>query len=506
MSYWPSRLALVALVSIALAACITGTIYDADNDESIATTAASGAGAKSDVGSGGGTVTPGCESGDTCPGLDTACHFRTCQDGVCGFDNAAAATPCETGVCDGNGECVECLGNADCDPEICQAGLCVPATCDDGIMSGDESDIDCGGSCAPCDNGLDCQAPTDCMSGHCDAGTCSPCGGDNDCAPGQWCDGGVCVAEKLDGDVCSSANECASGNCPVQDGVCCQAACSGGCVSCATAKTGQANGICGAVSGGTDPDGECTAQGAATCQANGTGCNGSAQNPGCNLYPSGTTCTNPSCTSGQQTTAGTCNGTGTCNTGNSTSCSPYVCGSSTCLTSCTSNSQCATGYSCNAGSCVVSQQCLGAGPTTTALDTEEQAFLVLINQHRANNGQGPLANCTSLSRAAQGHSEDMRDQNYFSHTGLNGSSPWDRACWACYTHACPLSTAMAENIAAGNSGAQGTFNQWLNSPGHNANMLNGSFTRIGIGRATGGGTYGSYWTTVFGGATESSCN
>ena len=40
--------------------------------------------------------------------------------------------------------------------------------------------------------------------------------------------------------------------------------------------------------------------------------------------------------------------------------------------------------------------------------------------------------CTSLNRAAQGHSEDMRDNNYFSHTGLNNSSPWDRACDACY--------------------------------------------------------------------------
>jgi uncharacterized protein YkwD len=64
---------------------------------------------------------------------------------------------------------------------------------------------------------------------------------------------------------------------------------------------------------------------------------------------------------------------------------------------------------------------------------------------------------------------------------------------------------MAENIAAGNSTAQATFNQWLNSPGHNANMLGSSFTVIGIGRATGGGQYGVYWTNVFGGASEASC-
>jgi uncharacterized protein YkwD len=139
------------------------------------------------------------------------------------------------------------------------------------------------------------------------------------------------------------------------------------------------------------------------------------------------------------------------------------------------------------------------------LDAEEQAFLVLINKYRQQNGLGTLTACTSLSRAAQGHSEDMRDQNYFSHTALDGASPWARACEACYGLGCGPKTAMAENIAAGNSGAQATFDQWKNSPGHNTNMLGASFKVIGIGRATGGGKYGVYWTNVFGGASEASC-
>ena len=37
-------------------------------------------------------------------------------------------------------------------------------------------------------------------------------------------------------------------------------------------------------------------------------------------------------------------------------------------------------------------------------------------------------------------------------------------------------------------------------------MLGSDFTVIGIGRATGGGQYGVYWTNVFGGASEASCN
>jgi uncharacterized protein YkwD len=148
----------------------------------------------------------------------------------------------------------------------------------------------------------------------------------------------------------------------------------------------------------------------------------------------------------------------------------------------------------------------GSGPQTTGLDTEEMAFVVLINQHRASNGLGPLKTCVTLNRSAQGHSEDMRDKNYFSHTGLDGSSMVTRSCDACYSFACPLGTAMGENIAAGNSGASGTFTQWKNSSGHNMNMLSPNYTVMGIGRATGGGTYGVYWTNVFGGKDDGTCN
>lgn len=169
---------------------------------------------------------------------------------------------------------------------------------------------------------------------------------------------------------------------------------------------------------------------------------------------------------------------------------------------------CGEGEDCASCSddCGACPACDGAGPSTTTLDAEEQAFLRILNQYRADNGLGPLSACTSMNRAAQGHSEDMRDQNYFSHTSLDGRSPWARACNACYELGCGPRTAMAENIAAGNSGAQATFEQWKNSPGHNTNMLGSSFKVIGIGRATGGGRYGTYWTTVFGGSTEASCN
>jgi len=65
---------------------------------------------------------------------------------------------------------------------------------------------------------------------------------------------------------------------------------------------------------------------------------------------------------------------------------------------------------------------------------------------------------------------------------------------------------MGENIAAGNSTASATFTQWKNSSGHNANMLGANYTVMGIGRATGGGQYGVYWTNVFGGQDDGTCN
>ena len=45
--------------------------------------------------------------------------------------------------------------------------------CSDGIMSGSETDVDCGGSCAPCPEGKLCDSNSDCMSGDCETGVCS---------------------------------------------------------------------------------------------------------------------------------------------------------------------------------------------------------------------------------------------------------------------------------------------------------------------------------------------
>ncbi len=131
-----------------------------------------------------------------------------------------------------------------------------------------------------------------------------------------------------------------------------------------------------------------------------------------------------------------------------------------------------------------------------AIDGEEQAFLGLINSHRAQNGLGALSLNTELSNAGDWMSTDMATVNYFSHTDSLGRDPFQRMADFGYTY----NTWKGENLAAGTETAQAAFDIFKGSPGHNANMLNGNFTVIGIARVYGAGsTYGWYWSTEFGG-------
>jgi len=128
-------------------------------------------------------------------------------------------------------------------------------------------------------------------------------------------------------------------------------------------------------------------------------------------------------------------------------------------------------------------------------EPEECAFLTLINQYRINNGLSALTISKTLSAAAEDHSIDMGMNNYFSHT-LSDGTTWSQNI---ANHGYPTNTSRAENIAAGRESAAGVFDQWKNSPPHNANMLSSKYSAIGIGRAQiTGSTYTWYWTNTFG--------
>ena len=114
----------------------------------------------------------------------------------------------------------------------------------------------------------------------------------------------------------------------------------------------------------------------------------------------------------------------------------------------------------------------------------------------ASRCTGSTMDHAALNRAAQKHTENMIQFNFFSHTGQDGSSPSDRV------RAEGLNVGAGENIATGNSSAEVTFGQWWNSSGHRSNMENCNYTHVGIGYANkaninSNASYGDYWTNVF---------
>lgn len=140
-----------------------------------------------------------------------------------------------------------------------------------------------------------------------------------------------------------------------------------------------------------------------------------------------------------------------------------------------------------------------AGPNCNAsgsIDSEELAFLTLINQYRQQNGLGALALSSTLNRSAEWKSQHLGANAYFAHDDVPINRTWVQRLRDCgYTY----NAWLGENIAAGNSTAANTFEQWRTSPGHDANMLGSHYTAIGIGRVyVAGSPYVWYWTTDFG--------
>jgi len=124
----------------------------------------------------------------------------------------------------------------------------------------------------------------------------------------------------------------------------------------------------------------------------------------------------------------------------------------------------------------------------------EAELLRLTNGERRKAGLAPLRLSSQLTRAAQSHAVDMARNNYFSHTGLNGSSLGDRSKSTGYKF-----RLVGENLAAGKTTPEATIRQWMNSSGHRANILNGRFSEIGFGYANAPKSlYKNYWVQVFG--------
>merc|ERR1712226_658322 len=114
-------------------------------------------------------------------------------------------------------------------------------------------------------------------------------------------------------------------------------------------------------------------------------------------------------------------------------------------------------------------------------------MLTRVNKERADTGAPALCYNDKLIAAALTHSQDMADNNFFSHTGSDGSSAGDRATRAGYAW-----NGIAENIATGQTTVEQVMDAWMNSSGHKANILNPAYEHFGVARVN------NLWTQVFG--------
>jgi uncharacterized YkwD family protein len=131
-----------------------------------------------------------------------------------------------------------------------------------------------------------------------------------------------------------------------------------------------------------------------------------------------------------------------------------------------------------------------SAPSTNVGDYEHQV-LELVNKERAAAGLPGLVMNADLAAVAEKKAEDMRDNNYFSHTSPTYGSPFDMMKQFGISY-----KAAGENIAKGQKTPEEVMNGWMNSQGHRDNILNANFTEIGVGFVT-DSNGGTYWVQMF---------
>lgn len=130
-------------------------------------------------------------------------------------------------------------------------------------------------------------------------------------------------------------------------------------------------------------------------------------------------------------------------------------------------------------------------PDTNSLASYEQQVFELVNKERAARGLATYKYSSDLAYVARLKSQDMINNNYFSHTSPTYGSPFQMMEKFGLRF-----SAAGENIAYGQKTASEVMNAWMNSAGHKANILSSAYTTIGVGVAkAANGTL--YWTQEF---------
>ncbi|MCR1390034.1 CAP domain-containing protein [Clostridioides difficile] len=132
-----------------------------------------------------------------------------------------------------------------------------------------------------------------------------------------------------------------------------------------------------------------------------------------------------------------------------------------------------------------------SGSTSENFSAYQKEVVDLVNVERAKAGLNPLTLDSSISNVATKKSQDMIDNNYFSHNSPTYGSPFDML----KKFGVSYKTA-GENIAMGQKTPKEVVSAWMNSEGHRKNIMNPNFSKIGVGVAQKSG--GSiYWTQIF---------
>ena len=393
---------------------------------------------------------------EACDGLDNNCDGAT-DEAACEDEN-----PCTDDTCDAVKGCLHAHNKATCDDG---SACSVADQCDNGLCKGasqqcDDKNVCTTDSCQPtsgcihqpnalsCNDGNKCTGADACNKGAC-KGTALKCDDGNKCTVDS-CDGQKGCVHDGNKSPCSDGNGCTTDSCdPIK-----------GCVF--VAKSGSCN------------DGDACTVGD---NCSGNKCAGKLKlaKPACKV-----------CIDARRAPP------------NCDKCLPKFKGPK-CEQCADSNK---TGANCDKSVSIPNNDyCKEVINWTSSWTKLEDAIVVLVNSYRAKGATcggkkygkaGPLTMQSGLRCAARKHSKDMVVSKFFSHTNKKGESPFTRIKKTGYS----FSTA-GENIAAGNSSAAKTMQQWMKSPGHCANIMNPKYTQIGVGYYK-GGKWGHMWTQTFG--------
>jgi hypothetical protein len=116
------------------------------------------------------------------------------------------------------------------------------------------------------------------------------------------------------------------------------------------------------------------------------------------------------------------------------------------------------------------------------------ALIDLINAYRASKGAQPLITDHTLMDLSQDYTDLLKEIGRFSHTA-DGQYPWTRIIESGFVYEEGLTGSAVgnENLHYGYSSRDGyddpqeALDGWINSSGHNRNMLNPEWDRVGIG-------------------------